>query len=131
MKKKSKPARRAAYIDALQMRKIVTAQRAWHRDLIERFEAKLAEVDAKVRAAEAERAKLIERHAEAPTKIAECDACLIRLAKVTPYEIKDPAIQQAAKATKRLGKVQARLMELAENMTVEEIEALMASLAAK
>jgi hypothetical protein len=61
--------------------KLLKAQRLFWVGLLANFSQRLAEMDAKVNAANAERLTLIEKYEQAPSKLADCDRLIAALEK--------------------------------------------------
>jgi hypothetical protein len=70
---------------AAEDRRLLTARRNFHADMLARFPEYLAKADEKVRAAVAERAKLTEKHIQAPNGVVECDRLLASLERTYPH----------------------------------------------
>jgi len=79
--------------------RLLRARRTFHADMLAKFPEYLAKADEKIRAAEGERAKLIEKHVAAPDGIAECDRLLASLERTYPHLTTNPAKDEFANWT--------------------------------
>jgi hypothetical protein len=85
VKPKSRRRTKAQIGGADEDQRFLRARRNFHADMLARFPEYLAKADEKIRAAEAERAMLIEKHAQAPDGIAECERLLASLERTFPH----------------------------------------------